>query len=507
MRSNLDNSRWFLRALPFGVLLAIVGLAQADDWTTIGYDAQRSGWVRADVKINTTSVAGPDFELLWKMELGDPGRKMKTLSAPMLLDFLIAPKGFRSLGFVGSRSGSVFVMDTDVARAEWERHLDFSPRPAATADCPGGMTSSTSRPTVAAYPSLGGFVARGRRSPSKSAVGAPDEGSVILSQIQPPAPRRPARKADARVRPPAAGHLRGLNVLSVLTADGMLRTIYVSNGRDHVAPVEFLPSDANARGLIVVDGVAYVATANGCGGAPDGVWALDTASKKVTTWKSTGGSIAGLVGPAIGSDGVIYAATADGPLVALEAKMLKQLRASNSAGFRSSPVLFDLNESDHLAVIAQDGALEIYDAADLSKPVATSLAGSGESDDVALAVWRDPQGVSWILAPTGNSISAFRINEEDGKIASLGRVWRSPKMTSPLPPIVMNGIVFVTAGGNARSNAVLHALDGMTGKQLWDSGDSIRSSASGYNLSAGPSHIYVATDDSSLYSFGIGIEH
>ena len=505
MRRKFDNNRRSLRALRYGALLAIVSLAQADDWTTIGYDAQRSSWVRADAKINATSVTGPEFELLWKMQLGDPNRKLKALSAPMLLDFLIAPKGFRSLAFVGSSSGSVFVMDTDLSRPEWERHLDFSPRPAATADCPGGMTSSVSRPTVAAYPALGGFVARGRRSPGKSAVGEPGEGSVILSQIQPPAPPPPAPKADARVRPPAGRVLRGLNVLSVLTADGMLRTIYVSNGRDHAAPIEFLPSDANARGLIVVDGVAYVATTNGCGGAPDGVWALDIEAKKATTWKSTGGAIAGLLGPAIGSDGVVYAATADGAMVALEPKTLKQLRASDSTGFRSSPVLFDHDGKDYIAALGANGKVQLFDASQLGSPVAESPALSA-GDAPALAAWRDSSGVQWLLANGKAKVTAWKMTGDGGSF-SFESGWSSRNMTSPLPPIVINGIVFATAGGNARTNAVLHALDGTTGKPLWDSSDSIRSSASGYNLSAGPTHVYLTTDDSSLYSFGIGIEY
>ncbi len=501
MRSNFDNSRASLRALRYGVLIAIVGLAQADDWTTIGYDAQRSGWVRTDLKINTTSVTGPEFGLLWKMQLGDQARRMKALSAPMLLDFLIAPKGFRSLAFVGSSSGSVFVMDTDLSRMEWERHLDFSPRPAATADCPGGMTSSLGRPTAAAYPALGGLTARGRRSPGKSAVGQPDQGSVILSEIQPPAPRPPAPKADARVRPQTGRSLRGLAVLSVLTADGMLRTIYVSNGRDHVAPIKFLPPDANARGLIIVDDVAYVATANGCGGAPDGVWALDTESKKVAMWKSSGGAVAGLLGPAVGSDGVVYAATADGALVALEAKTLEQLRTSTSNGFRSSPVIFDHDGKDYVAALSASGKVQLFDGSQLGSPVAESPAVSA-GDAPALAAWTDSNGDQWILANGRAKVTAWKVSAD-----GFSPGWTSRNMTSPLAPIVLNGIVFATAGGNARTNAVLHALDGVTGKPLWDSGDSIRSSASGYNLSAGPSHIYLTTDDSSLYSFGIGIEH
>jgi hypothetical protein len=51
----------------------------------------------------------------------------------------------------------------------------------------------------------------------------------------------------------------------------MLHSLYFSNGVESGPPLTFLAPNANAQGLIVLDGVAYAATGN-CGGAASGVW-------------------------------------------------------------------------------------------------------------------------------------------------------------------------------------------------------------------------------------------
>ena len=89
--------------------------------------------------------------------------------------------------------------------------------------------------------------------------------------------------------------------------------------RNRFPPIPFLPANANARQLTVINEVVYAATSHGCGGAPNGVWALDIATKEVAHWTPPAGDIAG-DGFAFGPDEKIYAATTSGDLVALESQ-------------------------------------------------------------------------------------------------------------------------------------------------------------------------------------------
>jgi outer membrane protein assembly factor BamB len=54
--------------------------------------------------------------------------------------------------------------------------------------------------------------------------------------------------------------------------------------------------------------------------------------------------------------------------------------------------------------------------------------------------------------------------------------------------------------------AVLYALDGTSGKELWNSGKSITSFAHSGGLWASDGQIYVPTYDSTVYAFGFAME-
>ena len=489
----------------FACLLVLAPGTRADDWTSVGSDAQRSSWVRSDAKTSPASVRHPDFRFLWKIDLPNEARSGNALTAPALLDFLISHRGFRSLAFVGGSSGGVYAIDTDLARMEWERHFAAGPS-RTSADCPGGMTANITRPTAAAMPSSLGFGARGRRSPAKSGVGTPGEGAVTLAAAS-PRPSVPAQPpASSRTRPPARRALRGVMLAHALSASGMLHSLYVSNGRDRVPPMPFLPANANARGLIVVDGTAYVSTGNRCGGAPDGVWALDLETGAVSSWTSDDGSVVGPAGAALSPDGTVYASTSDGPIVALEAGTLALKAERDASGFLSSPVVFDLGGEDRVAAIARDGSLRVYDGATLAPLASGPAASSAAGRDTALAAWRDSTGARWLLTPAADSIAAWKV-VADGDGVRLDKGWETARMDSPLPPIVVNGVVFALEGGASSGAAKLHALDGLTGRSIWNSGNSIESAASGHALSSGPGKVYLTTSDSVLYAFGFPMEH
>jgi outer membrane protein assembly factor BamB len=484
------------------------------DWVVGSNDAHRSSWVRMDAKINAESMKKPGFELLWKMKMNGMARQTSSLTPPSLLDFYIGYRGFRSLGFVGTASGTVTGIDIDLARVEWEKTF-ATPGGPSTAACPGGITSGVVRPvTTLNYPAPVGGSGIGRGTPAKSGAGMPDEGAVTLkrpppSAPPPPPPTRPGTRAGAPVNLFAPR----VQYAHFITGDGKFHSLYVSNGDEPKPAVDFLPAGAHAQGLMVFERVAYVTTVNGCGGAANGLWALDLETNQVQQWKTS--NVVGTVGAAMGPDGTIYVAGED-EIVALELKTLAvkaKFKASN-AKFTSSPVVFDFKGKDLLAVTSNDGALQIFDTANLGKLLTSSPVFSSKDFAAgALASWQDMSGVRWILAPAGahganknGSVTAWKVAELQGGVA-LQPGWTSRDMVLPSTPAIVNGVVFALSRGDARTKAVLYALDATTGKDVWNSGTTIASYVTTGRLAAGGSRIYVGTHDATQYAFGFPIEH
>ncbi len=537
-----------LAAAPAALALLGASIANAQrgtgDWMTIANDAQRSSWVRGDAKISPESMRKPGFELVWKLKLENGARQLNTLTPPALLDFYIGYRGFRALGFLGTSSNRVVGIDLDLARIEWEKSLATIPAGGGTLPCPGGMTSAVTRPTTSAYPGPGLARGAGRGTAAKSGVGLPNEGAVTLRVAPPPPPppppRAPASTASAAAAAPNPFSPR-IQWILALTGDGRLHSLYVSNGEEPAPPVEFLPANASAQGLIAYDTVAYAATANGCGGVEDGVWALDLAAKTVNRWKSPG-NIAGTAGPAVGPDGTLYAA-AGSEITALAVRTLEP-RARykiDGAAFTSSPVVFEFKGKDLIAVASSDGRLNLFDTAALSKGAidrSAVFSNAGYAHG-SLASWQDESGDRWVLAPAGGAsvagagfsasngeikngtVAAWKVVDKNG-VPSLRPGWTSRDLVSPLAPAVVNGVVFALSSGEFRtgdakisavqraqrsSNAVLYALDGATGKELWNSGKAITSFVHSGGLSAGGSRVYVATYEGTQYAFSFPIEH
>ncbi|HEY7180426.1 MAG TPA: hypothetical protein VIC84_03355, partial [Blastocatellia bacterium] len=432
----------------FACILAWTGEARAQrgmDWMTDNGDAQRSAWVRADAKISKESLQDPKrkpgFQLLWKLKLDNKPRQLNSLTPPATLERLIGYRGFRMLGFVGGSSDAVFTIDTDLGRMEWEKKLiTTAPSQVGTLACPGGMTAGVARPTAPTLPSSFFGAGGGRSAPARGAVGEPGQGAVTLAFVRPnppgmagptarpagaaprPAtsptnstPPRPARPNPAN--PPGGQFGAGPFLVYALSSDGMFHSLHLSNGSDYEAPVKFLPPGANARGLIIVDNVAYVVTEGNCGGVANGVWALDLVSKQVTTWKA---NVAGMAGPAFGGDGTLYVATggegeSPNSLVALDPKTLsvKGWYAAGAREFSSTPVIFEYKGKTLIAAATKDGRVHLLDGANLGgadhqTALFTTPASSnaGIAAPGALASWQDASGARWILAPVAGAQSS-----------------------------------------------------------------------------------------------------
>jgi len=88
---------------------------------------------------------------------------------------------------------------------------------------------------------------------------------------------------------------------------------------------------------------------------------------------------------------------------------------------------------------------------------------------------------------------------------------------SPLPPVIVNGVVFAASSGEYHGTAgtpappaerisrsvpaVLYALDGTNGKELWNSGKAITSFIHSGGVWADGGQVYLSTYDNTLYGF------
>jgi outer membrane protein assembly factor BamB len=540
----------------FACAFVCLGVAHAQfgrgtpEWGTSGGDAHRSYSVPMDSKISKESLSKPGFALFWKIKLNNEARQLNALNAPTLMDRHIGIHGFRSFGFVTGSGDNLYAVDTDLARIEWQKNFGGKAPADASLTCPGGMTAGAAHAIGAAFPmAMQGGRGGGRGTPAKSGVGEPGEGGVTIAEINARAAAAGAMNAGRGGRGPGGAVVPGGGrpqrppvVVHSLSSDGMFHANYVSNGDEPDPAIRFLPANANAQGLIIVDNVAYVSTVGGCGGVPNGLWALDLASKAVTSWNPNDGEVAGSAGPAFGPDGNLYVSTTGGDLVSLEAKTLKVKDVYRAGqGLTSTPVLFQYKDKAMIAATTKDGRIHLLDSAAMAGAAVKSAPYSTASDFIAgaLATWQDASGTRWILAPTVGPVSAdanlsasngavtngaivaWKVVDRNGA-AALEPGWVSRDLVSPLTPLVINGVVFAVSSGELRAKdnkmtaaqrakasapAVVYALDGATGKELWNSGKTITSFMHGGGLSGGAGQVYLGTHDGTLYSFGFPIEH
>ena len=493
--------------------LAIISLActamangqVAMDWPTIGGDAQRTGWAKADGLITKENVK--DFQLVLKRKFDVLKEKgPRSLASPVVMGRLISYKGFKELAFVAGSSDNLWSIDVDLNRVFWHKRYETAAGTPKAANGSGLCSAS-----ITAAPALNitfSFVATRPR--------------VAITGVQ-------ASANAASPRPAFA-----------VSSDGKLHFVNTSTGEDAIPPVNFLPAGAKASGLTFLDGVVYTTTVGGCGGTKNGVWAIDLNSPDatVTSFALNSGGVSSLGGLAVGTDGTIYVQTGAGAMdpesskwantvLALTPKDLKlkhYITSTGSANSLATPVVFAYKGRDLIVSAGADGGLALLDSqslggADNKTPLyrTPSLTSAGRSVRGALASWLDADGTRWVLAPVwgspNGSIVAFKVEESDGKPV-LTQAWVSREMSSPLPPVIASGLVFVLSAGDyapddrpkSNTHATLYALDGATGKEMYSTGKQVTAPGSLTGVTVANGRVYFATTDNTLYAFGVFLE-
>lgn len=511
-------------------------------WMTSRGDAQRTAWVTTDAYISVENLQTPGyFNLEWTVKLSDrAGERLSEGVTGNTAQLNPAP------GDVAGSLNNVYGYEIDYGNRVWSANLGPAPTGAGTTACPTGLTSGVTRSTPLTGGMTGGVAGRSGTpfGSARGTVGEPGEGvpPEILARgggfgrrgaaPAPGAPGAPARggaAAPARgaVEAPARGGAAparrgggpgfigrggGSPYVYAVTSDGQLRTVGQQQGKEIERPASFLPANANVGNIILVDDVLYATTINNCGGVANGVWAIDIGNgNAVRSWQSGASPVGGV---SFGTTGTIYVALGDGAagagtyanaVVALDRETLTVTDwfTMPGASFATMPVVFSVGEREMVAAATTDGRVFLLDATSLGGanhqvPVAVS-ATTSTSAPSALATWEDGTGTRWILLPTTGArggITALRVQGN-----ALAEGWTSSTtLASPSAPIVVNGVVFAMNQGSGTTPARLYALNGMTGQEIWNSGQSI-TAPSATPLWSMSGQVHVAATDGVVYAF------
>jgi len=492
------------------------------NWSAPGNDPGHSGWQKNET-ILSSETAPSRFKFLWKVKLGSQAKDATTFSEPLLALRLINAKGFKDIVFT-STPDTLYAVDSELGTLLWKKQYEIQPH----------LSEACGRSNLGIVMDQPVVINFGARRAPGTALPAP------------PPPKPEARRLGAA----AGGGGFALRGIYVLTPDGNIHEQVLATGAEFAPPVRLIPLGAGGLHPLNIGGKRlYTVTDRGCGSTPNALWSLDmtTSEYPVTSSNAQTAPPLDLMGPTLG-DGVVYLVTGAGKsdgsagahansLISLSEKDLKVKDWYTPAGgakanlSNATPVAFTFKEKRLVAGPGADGSLVLLDNASLGGAdhhtalSQTARLLNGKHGAVGgLAYWQDPRGPAWIFAAVSGpvdaaakftedngaanhgSVVAFRVEESEGKVA-LTPAWKSGDLMNPAPPLIANGVLMALSQGDAKTNAKLFALDAKSGKQLYQSGDSIPTYAHLAGMSFGDGHVFFVTHDNTLFSFGIGLEH
>ena len=339
---------------------ARVTFAQAgrggSQWLTALADAQRTSWIRTDDKISVRALSKPGFELQWKTKLDNQPR-----GAERARRRASRPAASRcSCRCRSSRAARTTSTASTTTSATWCGSGSSTSRcrrrrrraPAASPPPPRASSGLTRRrpprrqsvrrrarraSDIAACSASRAKACRSRDGPAvRAAATAPAPPACGAGGTPPASSRRGSRRGTGSAATAGGPRRAGRSSASLAhraTEEGgaavrlplpsvgrRLRRLErrhaarlgLPSGKDIQKPAPFLPANAKWSAPIAVDTMLYAATSGDCGGAPNGVWAidLDSDAKPVMSWKTNGGDVVGAV--AFTSDGTLIAAIGPG---------------------------------------------------------------------------------------------------------------------------------------------------------------------------------------------------
>ena len=485
------------------------------DWPMFGGNPQRTGWADNEKLLNKSNIG--TLELKWKLKLENTPKELTSLAAPIVTDQVKTAHGIKEYVIVAGSSDNLSAIDADSGRLVWRKTFSVSGAPGRKPDtlCPYALNATP-------------VVQNGR---PKVVYAISSDGKLHALSVVDGEDRFPAKPFVPEFSKNWSLNLAG-GVLYTPTSqrcNGTISAVYSMDLNAHDQPVRFFqagrPGIWGRAGVTVsASGVVFAETGDGAFMPESGQYAdtflgLSPGDLKLRDYYTPANR---------------------------EWVTRKDLDMGNM-----SPVLFPFNGKELLAGAGKEGRIFLLDAGSLGgethrQPLYRSpLLANEEVNHAAhgfwgaFATWQDGEGARWLYAPAWGpphssiaftftngdaphgSIMAFRVELKNGS-PELAPVWISRDLGVPEPPVIANGLVFalssgedvrqVDAAGNSlgtaervagSGKAVLYAFDAATGKELFNSGDTLNSFTHFGGLALSNGRIFVTTWDGFVYAFGL----
>jgi outer membrane protein assembly factor BamB len=514
-----------MQRIPFITLLMLGGLsARGADWLTDGGDTKRTAWQR-DEKILSPANA-KDIKLLWKIKLDNEPRQMHALLPSLIIDSVATSGGPKQIVIATGVSDNIFAIDAAKGEVIWKKHFVSTWTPPATGGrgggilCPGGITAT---PVIAPA-----------GTPGKYTIYAASWDGMLhqLNAADGEDIKPPSKWMPPNGKPYALSLVD--NVIYTHTAQGC-------GGNPNMV-------------------YAYDLATNKVGSwgpAGGGMWGRTgpAISSKRVMYTGTGD---GRWDPENGLYGNGIIGVKQNPqtkaleLVDYYGPSNAEWLVKRDLDMQVTPVIFDYKGRELMVDASKECRLYLMDTESIGgddhrTPLYRSPLICNEDVNFAsagiwgsLASWEDSKGTRWLLTPfwgkkhsafkapvehgevKDGAIAAFKVEDKGGKTV-LAPAWISRDMNRAEPPVIANGVVYAYGSGEdtdqaypdvgledtaarripGSTHATLFALDALTGKELWNSGNEITSWNHWSGLSIANGRVYINTFDNTLYCYGI----
>jgi outer membrane protein assembly factor BamB len=502
--------------------MALATVMFGAEWPTDGGGPQRTAWQQNETVLSKQNVK--NLKILWKLQLDNKPQEMHSLFAPLIVEGVKTPEGVKEIAIVAGSSDNIYAIDVLAGKLLWKRHFEYETpaRRGMVGDplCPPGQTAA---PTI------------GPADPSGNRTVYALAGDGKLHSLN-------VANGEEMAPPFPFGYPNGKHYSLNLWND----TLFTTTAQGCAGN----PNQIWAVNL--KDPKRKVMTFNPRSG---GLWGRSGASidSTGTAWAPTGDGRYDAANQVYGN-GLIGAHVVNGEL-----KLKDWFEPSNwmwlfkrDLDMQVTPAIFKHKGRELMVTGSKECRVYLLDtqnaggANHMTPLYRTPLLCNEEVDFQSagiwgsMASWEDSKGNRWILTPfwgpvhpdfkvpishgpvKHGAVVAFRVEEKNGKM-QLTPAWMSRDMDQAEPPVIANGVVFAYASGEntrqaypdkgladfsplriaASKHAILYALDGETGKELYSSGDQMKSFVHFGALSLANGRVYLGTFDSVVYCFGL----